>query len=348
MQQSTQPVQWTQCADPESGKPYWTDGNNTTWDDPQFASVGVPKSEDFVGSPSLQQPKPPSAVLQQHTFSIDQQQWEAYHKAAAAMHVPNGCPNIAQLYCCVPGLLTTHIIFGTPCFCASVMDRVINPYEEQILPEWEQKALVITPTGVSGYRRPENEPCMRQNPCMCSWYWPEYPVRRLNTKSWKRATLTWDNIDRIDLVRTDSSANGINQRFNMMDGPTWDPLLRPCGVGVGILCGPCYFIPCFTANLPDYTGLRIISKAPRLGSDLPRPDVTIEVIALKEDGYRALKVLNAAWDASKQRDPNRKPRWICSSNANVTCPETCDQVIQGYVEYCPRGGGGAPWGGQIL
>jgi len=43
----------------------------------------------------------------------------------------------------------------------SVMNRCINPYEQKLLPEFEQEALVVTTAGLRGYQRakvPERRP----------------------------------------------------------------------------------------------------------------------------------------------------------------------------------------------
>jgi len=37
------------------------------------------------------------------------------------------------------------------------VDQIDFPYEEQVLPEFEQEALIVTTTELSGYHRPENE-----------------------------------------------------------------------------------------------------------------------------------------------------------------------------------------------
>jgi len=252
-------------------------------------------------------------VTNVHKFSIDAEQWEAYHKTASAMHVPNGCPNIAQHCCCAPGFGTPHLVIGAPCICASVMDRVIKPYEEQMLPEFEQEALVVKATGVSGYIRPENDGCEDvacgllviprplwdlQSWC-CGSFVPQYYKRG---SSWEPATLTWENVDRIELVNTDSKKGCFDDpSHRALQGPDadphGDPLLRPCGLGVGIIV-PCIWIPCCEIKLPRYTGLRIVSKEGTGGLYGRTSEVTLQVIALKEDPDHVIKVLNAAWAAS--------------------------------------------------
>jgi hypothetical protein len=269
-----------------------------------------------------------TAVLPQ-TFTIDAVQWEAYDKAAAAMHVASGCPYIAQTCCCVPNLFVGHIVCGAPCIFASVMERIICCYEEQPLPEFEHEALVVTATGVSGYRRPENRGCHSGTvkgavipmdfwdveSWWCGCYVPQYYVRG---SSWEPATLTWENVHAIHIVKNNhdpqqpcccSPSDGSSgcpcqgARVDSIWEYQGDPLLRPCGLNFGICC-PCLWVPCCESNLPDYTGLRIESTKRIEGCCLGgptgyRPEVTLQVIALKEDPDHVLKVLNAAWAASQ-------------------------------------------------
>ena len=112
------------------------------------------------------------------------------------MHVLNGCPDCARM-CCCNGITTPFVLLFTPCICWSVTERLINPYEEQLLPEFEQEALVVTATGLKGYFRPLVDP---SEVSLC--YKPEKYVRG---SSWEPTTLTWDNISRIELSHADGS-----------------------------------------------------------------------------------------------------------------------------------------------
>ena len=78
---------------------------------------------------NTQPPANASAGGDLHTFSINQDHWEAYDSALSDMHVLNGCPDCARM-CCCNGITAPFVLLFTPCICWSVTERLINPYEE--------------------------------------------------------------------------------------------------------------------------------------------------------------------------------------------------------------------------
>jgi len=233
-----------------------------------------------------------------HTFSINQDHWEAYDSALSDIHVLDGCPTVARQACCVPGPFTPCVVVGASCICWSVMARLINPYEEQPLPEFDQEALVVTATGLRGYSRPLEQQCCQ------GFYKPE---KYVCGSSWEPRTLTWDNISFIELSHGDASDGQYGHETRRVPGVT--VLLPPgkeyeCFVGLGLLLAPFCFVKCAGGNIPNFTRLRIESKERGPGIDelgLPPPKVVLEVIGLQEDADYVAEVLKAEWVAGLRR-----------------------------------------------
>jgi len=171
------------------------------------------------------------------------------------------------------------------------MRRFINPYEEQPLPEFEEEALVVTATGVSGYSRPKN---IRYSEAWC------VEERYVLGSSWEPKTITWENVERIELFHADSECWTLS-----LDDPTQQDPELGCAMGFGC-CYPCIAFSCCERSVANYTGLRIESKTYLPAASIARLEgeywekemqnrQEIQVIALKEDPDHVVEALKAAW-----------------------------------------------------
>jgi len=156
-----------------------------------------------------------------------------------------------------------------------VGSRCVYPYEEQVLPEFEQEALIVTTTGLSGYRRPEND----QSNAFCC-----VAEKYVRGSKWEPATIAWHEMEHIRLFHADGG--NYCQQTNDPDPKRErrDPELSST-IRTGIMV-PCWEVPCCEQNIPKYTRLEIQSST---------ADMRLQVVALKEDENEVVNVLKKEW-----------------------------------------------------
>ena len=139
--------------------------------------------------------------------TIDEELWQLWNDASRSHHCADGVPNICRYQA-----VTWYdpVALFTPCICCSVCSRRTNPYEDRPLPAFAMEgALVVTRSGLQGYRRPLtpqcNDPPWCHRDCCCYCFRSERYVRG---SSWEPVTLAWDDVGEIKIFHADQRPCG--------------------------------------------------------------------------------------------------------------------------------------------